>query len=174
MGRTFPTDAPTSALPENLHSITGKVRPPSRSTGFKHCSLLESFFHMRDQVQVLRNLAATLRPGGRLAIANLVLRAPLSDEQDARLHEDWRVGRVAALLPLADYPKLIADAGLLLEEITDVSDDSVAPTFQTIAAAHASQSPPADTELAKQLGDGAVRLAETPEFGFAIITATKP
>jgi hypothetical protein len=114
------------------------------------------------------------RPGGRLAIANLVLRAPLDEEQNTRLREDWRVGRVAALMPLSSYPDLIAEGGLVLEEILDVSEDSIAQTFAAIEKSHTAQGMPEDTELAERLNDGAGRLADTPEFGFAIITAVKP
>src|SRR3984893_3741444 len=38
MGRTFPTSVGAPVLLENLHSITGKVRPSRSSTGLKHCS----------------------------------------------------------------------------------------------------------------------------------------
>lgn len=148
--------------------------PPFAPGSFDAAWLLESFFHMADQVRVLRAAADLLRPGGRLAIGNLVLRTPLSDERDALLREDWRVGRVAALVPLAEYPRLILDSGLELEEVIDVSDDSIAQTFRAIAASHVEQGQPIDTELADQMGSGAVRLAATPEFGFAVITARKP
>jgi len=51
MGRTFPTSVGTPVLLENLHSITGKVRPSrtSTSTGFKHCSP----YHDRARVTTL-------------------------------------------------------------------------------------------------------------------------
>ena len=48
MGPTFPTSVGTPVLLENLHSITGKVRPSrtSTSTGFKHCS--NALLELRD------------------------------------------------------------------------------------------------------------------------------
>lgn len=77
-------------------------------------------------------------------------------------------------LPLAAYPDLIAEGGLVLEDVVDVSDDSIARTFRAIEAAHAARGMPEDTALAERLDEGAGRLADTPEFGFAIITVTKP
>ncbi len=38
LGRTFPTSVGAPVLLENLHSITGKLRPSRSSTGLKHCS----------------------------------------------------------------------------------------------------------------------------------------
>lgn len=136
--------------------------------------MFESFFHMPDQLGVLRGLARVLRPGARLVIANLVLRAPISDEADAALRPDWQVGHVAALHPLAYYPELLEEAGLVPIEVDDVSDDSVEPTFAAIAAGHVENGLPGGGNLAERLDEGAGRLASTPEFGFAVITATAP
>jgi len=62
MGRTFPTSVGTPVLLENLHSITGKVRPSrsSTSTGFKHCSRADDRYHCEDdQAPACKRLGRT-------------------------------------------------------------------------------------------------------------------
>lgn len=147
---------------------------PFPDAHFDAAWLFESFFHMPDQLGVLRGLARVLRPGARLVIANLVLRAPITDEADAALRTDWQVGHVAALHPLTRYPELLGAAGLVPVEVDDISDDSVEPTFAAIAAGHAANGLPGGGNLAERMDDGAGRLASTPEFGFAVVTANAP
>ncbi|HEX4818231.1 MAG TPA: methyltransferase domain-containing protein [Nonomuraea sp.] len=150
------------------------------SGSFDGAWMLESFFHMPDQARVLREIARVLRPGGRLAIANLVQRTPLSDERNAALEELWRVGHVAALLPLADYPALLADCGLALEDVLDISDHTTRQTFAAIRELHAARlraeasSPDAPVELKQDMDGGMELFSATPEIGFAIVVATRP
>jgi len=61
MGRTFPTSVGTPVLLENLHSITGKVRPSrtSTSTGFKHCSALPPEKHSLTLRMLMSEIEAT-------------------------------------------------------------------------------------------------------------------
>ena len=154
---------------------------PFEPGSFDGALMLESFFHMPDQAGVLRQIAKVLRPGGRLVIGNLVQRTPLSDEQNAALEELWREGHIAALLPLADYPSLVADSGLLLEELLDVSDHTISPTFAAIRKIRAelsrgvAPSPNGSAEPQEETGEEIMELfASMPEIGFAIIVATKP
>ncbi|MFI6173656.1 methyltransferase domain-containing protein [Nocardia sp. NPDC051052] len=154
---------------------------PFEPNSFDGAWMLESFFHMPDQAKVLRQLAEVLRPGGRLVIGNLVQRTPLSDDQDAALAELWRVGHVAALHPLSSYSTLLGDAGLALEELLDISDDTMKQTFDAIREIHAARRrgeaplPNASAEVQNDLGlDGMELFAANPEVGFAIIVATKP
>ncbi|MET8875626.1 methyltransferase domain-containing protein [Nocardia sp. NPDC004604] len=153
---------------------------PFEPESFDRAWMLESFFHMPDQSEVIRQIARVLRPGGRLVIANLVLRIPLNDEQDSALANLWKMGHVAALLPLANYSDLMAASGLVLDELLDISNDCIRPTFQAIRDLHAArrraeaEKLDAPVELQDDMTAGMDLFSSTPEIGFAIIVASKP
>jgi ubiquinone/menaquinone biosynthesis C-methylase UbiE len=139
---------------------------PFGRNSFDGAWLFESLLHMPDQARVLRQLADLLRPGGRLVIANLVQRVPLTDEQNASLQGCWRSGSVAAVLPLERYPALVAESGLVLDELTDVSEQTVRQTFRALRGGRAGIEPGIDEGMAAFLA--------TPEIGFAVAVASKP
>ncbi len=151
---------------------------PFAPASFDGAWLFEALFHMTDQEKVLRETARVLRPGGRLAIANLVQRTPLSDAQNSALAEYWRVGHVAAVLPLEDYPALLGRCGFVVEELTDISEHSTRQTFQAIRDTHARRARArAGLEgrslVADRVDAGKNLLAESPEIGIAIVVAVK-
>ncbi|MGD9482749.1 class I SAM-dependent methyltransferase [Streptomyces sp. TRM70308] len=164
---------------------------PFRPRSFDGAWLFESLFHMPDPARVLRRVAELLRPGGILVIANLVQRSPLTDEQNAGLRTCWETGRVAAVLPLADHPALVAAGGLVLRELTDVSEHTVRPTFRALRAEHAARAaavapsgggappggvapPGGPSGIEPGIDEGMARFAATPEVGFAVVVAAKP
>ncbi|WP_171166944.1 cyclopropane-fatty-acyl-phospholipid synthase family protein [Streptomyces sp. I05A-00742] len=140
--------------------------------------LFESLLHMPDPRRVLLGIADVLRPGGRLAIANVVERAPLPPESRPALDTFCALNRIAAVLPITDYPALVADGGLVLERLTDVSDHSVPQTFgalcATLRATEADAPAEEDREERRSLLAAMERLAVTPEVGYAIVVASKP
>ncbi|MER6531779.1 methyltransferase domain-containing protein [Streptomyces sp. NPDC001508] len=171
--------AAESGLAERVHFQYGDAMALSFGPdSFDGAWLFEALFHMSDQEKVLQEIARVLRPGGRLAIANLVQRTALSDAQNTALAEYWKVGHVAALLPLDDYPALLSRCGLALEELTDISEHSTRQTFQAIRDTHAQRAlvkagPVGPAEVADRMDAGMNLFAETPEIGFAIVVAVK-
>lgn len=172
--------AETEGLQDKLaFRIADVMSLPFEANTLDAAWLFESMFHMPDQSRVLEEISRVLRPGGTLAIANLVQRVALTEEQNAALEAYWKVGNVAALLPLEDYPKLLNDSGLVLTELTDISEDTTRPTFDAIGRTHASRAEGhteslAPGELASQMDAGMSQFIATPEIGFAIIVASKP
>lgn len=139
--------------------------------------LFESLLHMPDPRHVLRRIHDALRPGARLAIANVVERAPLPAASRPALDTFCALNRIAAILPLADYPALLADAGLAVESVTDVSEHSVPQTLRALCAAIRADDtdvPPEEREERRTLLDAMDRLTVTPELGYAIVVASKP
>ncbi|MBZ4324008.1 SAM-dependent methyltransferase [Streptomyces huiliensis] len=139
--------------------------------------LFESLLHMPDPGRVLRGIHDVLRPGARLAIANVVERAPLPAASRPALDTFCELNRIAAILPLAGYPALIADAGLAVESVTDVSDHSVPQTFHALCTALRAAGPDDSTEDREEweaMVTAMERLAVTPEVGYAIVVASKP
>jgi SAM-dependent methyltransferase len=151
---------------------------PFEPDSFDGVWLFESLLHMPDQQQVLREATRVLRPGGRVVIANLVQRVPLTDEQNAELQRCWTTGNVAAVVPLRDYPALLEASGLTLDKIVDVTEHTSRQTFEAIREEHAARAAaatPADTvnPIEPGLDDGMARFAVTPEIGFAIVVGSK-
>ncbi|MEU4999092.1 methyltransferase domain-containing protein [Streptomyces sp. NPDC021622] len=142
--------------------------------------LFESLLHMPDPRHVLKQLATILRPGGRLVIANLVQRAPLTEAEEAGLSAYLQMTGIAAIAPLDDYPGLITRSGLVLDELLDVSDHSVRRTLECVLAGLSDAVVPevAETDAASEaLGQARAiveQFAATRGIGYALAVASKP
>jgi len=89
---------------------------PARSFDVVLC--FHSFPHFRDQRSALRNLAAALKPAGRLLVVHLA-----GSEQINAMHTGFGGAVGGDHLPARDvWPELLASAGLSLEEIVDRPD----------------------------------------------------
>ncbi|MCX4671730.1 methyltransferase domain-containing protein [Streptomyces sp. NBC_01381] len=142
--------------------------------------LFESLLHMPDPRRVLKQLATILRPGGRLVIANLVRRTPVTEAEEAGLAAYLQMAGIASIAPLDDYPGLVTDGGLVLDELLDVSDHSVRRTLECVLAALSDAVVPevAETDAASEaLGRARAvveQFAATRGIGYALAVASKP
>ncbi|MDT0548088.1 SAM-dependent methyltransferase [Streptomyces lonegramiae] len=153
---------------------------PFPDASFDAVWALECMFHMPSPAQVLGEIARVLRPGGRLAVMDVVLREPVA----ARDHDAVQRGRsmfaVPAHIELAEYPRLILSAGLRLEELADLGDDIVRPSMEALG--HAVSAKPAD--FAAAFGVDAERfdtvvaewaqITVAMDLGYVILTAKRP
>ena len=91
---------------------------PDELTGFDLAFAIESFVHADPAAAFFRQAARALRPGGVLVVIDDVR---VTDSSDPRLY-DFRTGwHVSSLLSVQEAARLAADAGLQLEESTDIS-----------------------------------------------------
>ncbi|MHC3475158.1 SAM-dependent methyltransferase [Streptomyces sp. 7R007] len=147
---------------------------PYPSGSFDGAWALESMLHMPDKVQVLSEVARVVRPGGRVVIADMVYKAPADRAAEVRA----QVSTVyASLTPLEEYRGVIERAGLVAEDIRDVTKE----TFPTNAAFAAGLRSRADdfveilgAEGYELLIGNQEKIARMPELGYVLITARRP
>jgi 27-O-demethylrifamycin SV methyltransferase len=94
---------------------------------------LESSHLMRDRDRFVAESARVLRPGGRLAVCDIIRRRPLPFAEVRRLREPLALLRDvfgdARMEPLSEYRRLMEDAGL----VVDVEQDLTEVTRATFA-----------------------------------------
>ncbi|WP_331737259.1 methyltransferase domain-containing protein [Streptomyces sp. NBC_00019] len=137
---------------------------------------LESLHHMPDRAHVLREIARVLRPGGRLAAADIVFRGPVEDAAAREVVARFcTAAQVPALERLDTYPALVERAGLVLTEVEDVTEHT-RRTFGEILRAFRSFDVTSIGMSAAELSEK-VRIFEAvtalPQFGFAFLVAHK-
>lgn len=150
------------------------MKLPYPAESFDGAWALESMLHMPDKVQVLSEVARVVRPGGQVAIADMVYKTPTdrTDDVSARYSTIY-----ASLTPLEEYEGVIERAGLVPMDIRDVTKE----TFPTNAAFAAGLRSRADqfieilgTEGYELLIGNQEKIARMPELGYVLITATRP
>jgi cyclopropane fatty-acyl-phospholipid synthase-like methyltransferase len=99
---------------------------------FDRAWVLESSHLMRDRASLVSECARVLRPGGRMALCDLVLRRPMPFMEVRRLRVPLALLREvygdARLEPLTRYAELARDAGFVVEQELDLTD-ATRPTF---------------------------------------------
>jgi cyclopropane fatty-acyl-phospholipid synthase-like methyltransferase len=92
--------------------VVNAMDTPFADASFDAVLAFESLVHM-DRPRALRELARVLVPGGRLVLTDLT--APAGQSADQRT-------KLSSLTTPDEYPRLIADAGLRLDELVDVTE----------------------------------------------------
>jgi 27-O-demethylrifamycin SV methyltransferase len=137
---------------------------------------LESLHHMPDRWQVVRQAARILRPGGRMAIGDFLLRGGEKNEEEAARVDLVRMG-VLKLLELGDYQAKLREAGLEPEAALDVSDHT-RPSWGKAAELFEAARDLAEKHIGvEQLNLTISRfhqLSEASTVGYVLLTARKP
>ncbi|GAA5706527.1 methyltransferase [Streptomyces avermitilis] len=140
---------------------------------------LECLLHMPSPAQVIREIARVLRPGGRLAVTDVTLRA-FGRTGMKRGECTSQLLAVPALVHIDEYAGMIADAGLELHELTDIGDQVVGPSFAALRD-HVNEHL---DEYAAAFGIGVAEMRKvvaqcttlpwTPDIGYVVLTARRP
>ncbi|GAB2617633.1 27-O-demethylrifamycin SV methyltransferase [Streptomyces capparidis] len=150
---------------------------PYPDASFDRAWALESMLHMPDRGRVLKETARVLRPGGRLAVADIVLREAVHDPAALATVEAFCAVLTARSLERIDtYPDLVAAAGLELLDVTDVTAqthrtlEKMLDGFRSVRA-H-------DIGMTEEAFARSLRTFEAvttmPQIGYALLTARKP
>lgn len=149
---------------------------PFPDASFDGAWALESMLHMPDRSSVLAEAARILRPGGRLAIADIIERGPVSPEGRVVLDHICETYKVRSLGTMDEYRQTLSANGFVDVEIRDISDNVsrtgaiLADVVETVRDKLVEQ---AGEEQVTSLIDFMRRAAATPENGYLFLTAVR-
>jgi 27-O-demethylrifamycin SV methyltransferase len=151
---------------------------------FDRAWVLESSHLMRQRDRLVAECARVLRPGGRMALCDVMLRRPMPFEEVRALRKELTLLREvfgdARMEELVTYQRLAEASGLVVDVADDVSEEAK-PTFDRWRSnAHEHRA-----EVVRQLGeedwqrfvdacDVLERLWADGAFGYAVLGAHKP
>ncbi|NEA63726.1 methyltransferase domain-containing protein [Streptomyces sp. SID12488] len=149
---------------------------PFEADSFDAVWALESIIHMPDRVQVLREMARVIRPGGRVVLTDFFERAPVPEHKRGaveRFYENWVMGPIVRI---DDYPGLVREAGLRLVEVSDISEQVMKRTLEGIAERLEQDKKHIDNTLGAELVDDLdlSNLIEVWELGYLLVVAELP
>ncbi|TWF93879.1 methyltransferase domain-containing protein [Saccharopolyspora dendranthemae] len=136
---------------------------------------LESMMHMPDRQQVLGEISRVLRPGGRLVLTDFFERAPIP-EADRPFVDLLRESSLLTTVPVEDYPSMLREAGMLFEEIRDISAHTTRRTFIEMSRPWtdwAAANPGVGLEDALAARIPAPGLIDVDELGYLLLTAQR-
>lgn len=130
---------------------------PFEAGSFDAVLALESIVHIEDRAHVLAQIARVLRPGGRVALTDFVKRGPDIDDEEARAALDNMLAawRAAPLVRAEDYPGFAERAGLVIDEIVDITDNTkyTFPRTYSMMREYAEQHDDLPPELAEMVAE---------------------
>ncbi|RSN55650.1 methyltransferase domain-containing protein [Actinomadura sp. WAC 06369] len=138
---------------------------------------LESLHHMPDRWHVIRQAARVLRPGGRLAIGDFLLRGEHGSGADAAARVDLVRQGVLKIVDLDEYLSRIREAGLEPEVAEDISDRT-RPSWGKSAEIFTAVRDQAVRHIGAEQFERTLsnfrQLSDAPMVGYVLLTARKP
>jgi cyclopropane fatty-acyl-phospholipid synthase-like methyltransferase len=128
--------------------LVNAMEMPYADGTFDAAWAFESIFHMPSRVQVFREMARVVRPGGRVVVADFVTTRPMTEEEIQIVYPAFAVSEVGSL---NDYINDLKAAGLTNIQCRDVTVNTIRPSNRATLAAMVSDH--AQVELRAVYGD---------------------
>lgn len=155
--------------------LADAMNAPFPDASFDGAWAIESLLHMSDPGAALAQAARVVRPGGRLAVADLCLRGPVTGERRAVTDAIADMFQVSRFPTPDEYRDHFAGSGWEVREFTDVGEN-VRASFGHVAAfmRELGASTPGPEGARISAGADLVdAFAVIPEMGYVLITAVR-
>jgi cyclopropane fatty-acyl-phospholipid synthase-like methyltransferase len=152
------------------------MKLPFADVSFDGAWAIESLLHMSDPGTALAQAARVVRSGGRLVVADLCLRGPVTGEQRRVVEIITDMFQISRFATPDEYRAYFAGSGWELSEFTDVGE-RVRPGYGHVAAFMRKLASTTPGPEGEQLGAGADLVdafAALPEIGYVFATARRP
>jgi cyclopropane fatty-acyl-phospholipid synthase-like methyltransferase len=152
------------------------MKLPFPDASFDGAWAIESLLHMSDPGAALAQAARVVRSGGRLVVADLCLRRPVTGEQRRVVEVITDMFQISRFATPDEYRAYFAGSGWELSEFTDVGE-RVRPGYGHVAAFMRELASTTPGPEGEQLGAGADLVdtfAALPEIGYVFATALRP
>jgi ubiquinone/menaquinone biosynthesis C-methylase UbiE len=149
---------------------------PYADDSFDVVWIFEALMHM-DRLRTLREIGRVLRPGGRVIITDLLQHGPMNEADARMVREHMEEMQASPLLPEDAYRALVAESGLELVELLDISENTAKTARRVFDAVNDRYD-----EMLEQFGPEVADLLEIfrnpigllPQMGYLIAVARKP
>jgi cyclopropane fatty-acyl-phospholipid synthase-like methyltransferase len=128
--------------------VINAMEMPFEEGSFDAAWAFESFFHMPSRPHVLGEIVRSVRPGGRIVIADFVRTRDLTQEEIDITYPAFAVNDIGSY---AEYITEMKEAGIEIEECLDVTLNTIHPSNLATFAAMAN--PEKQAELRAAYGD---------------------
>ncbi|MFE1035906.1 methyltransferase domain-containing protein [Streptomyces sp. NPDC058807] len=138
--------------------------------------LLESIIHMPDRGHALGEVARVVRPGGRVVFTDLCEREPLTEAEQSTVDAFFQAAKMSPMVTLDSYPRLVREAGLVLDEVMDITANVMWRSTQELSR----QMREARVEIEEKYGDDPAyqldpaRLSDITGLGYVLVAAHTP
>jgi ubiquinone/menaquinone biosynthesis C-methylase UbiE len=159
---------------------------PFEPASFDAVLALESIVHIPDRARVLAEIARVVRPGGRVALTDFIWRGSdveRDPDEQAALVQALAAWRAAPLVRPEDYLSFAAGAGLVIDEMVDITEHTRYSNPRTYLAMieyareHDDLPPDLAHMVSLMVDDNWVETLDTPEYlteGVLIVVAHRP
>ncbi|MFJ2116279.1 MULTISPECIES: methyltransferase domain-containing protein [unclassified Streptomyces] len=152
--------------------VADAMHLPYPDDSFDRVWAIESMIHMPDRAQVMSEMARVLRPGGRLAIADIVVRGTLDDEEKSVAERFCVLSSAQSMEYIENYPALVKAAGLDLVELADVSEQT-RPTGAVVLPSFDVLLPALGEDGVAEAKRNWIGMFDMPQYGYVLLSARK-